>query len=69
MDALISQQTTTASLHDASKDSDAYSSDQKLTESNSVLGVNTKKGVTSLNVFALFYIAAIMTAVSGFINA
>ena len=34
-----------------------------------MLGVNIKRGVTQVNVFALFYIAAIMTAVSGYINA
>ena len=68
-DALISQQTTTASLHDTSKDTDTTSSEYKLRQTSSVLGVNTKRGVSALNVFALFYIAAIMTAVSGFINA
>lgn len=33
------------------------------------MGVNLKREVTFLNVFGLFYIAAIMTAVSGYINA
>lgn len=38
-------------------------------EPNNILGVNIKRGVTFVNVFGLFYIAAIMTAVSGYINA
>jgi len=35
----------------------------------SIFGVNIKRGVKFINVFGLFYIAAIMTAVSGYINA
>lgn len=42
---------------------------RSMKEQNNIMGVNTKKGVTFLNVFGLFYIGAIMTAVSGYINA
>ena len=51
------------------KESDTVAEYVKQLQPDSVLGVNVKRGVTQVNVFALFYIAAIMTAVSGYINA
>ena len=51
------------------KESDTVAEYVKQLQPASVLGVNVKRGVTQVNVFALFYIAAIMTAVSGYINA
>ena len=69
-DALVSQQATTyASFNDVGKESDTVAEYVKQLQPASVLGVNVKRGVTQVNVFALFYIAAIMTAVSGYINA
>ena len=69
-DALVSQQTTTyMSINDEGKESETVAEYVKQLQPNTVYGVNVKRGVSSLNVFALFYIAAIMTAVSGYINA
>ena len=58
---------TYASINDLSKSD--LTTERSKDLPNNILGVNIKKGVTFINVFALFYIAAIMTAVSGYINA
>ena len=55
------------SINDLTKAESTSATSQK--EVMNIMGVNIKKGVTFINVFGLFYIAAIMTAVSGYINA
>ena len=67
-DPLIRESVPTyASINDMMKSESISERTKELP--NNILGVNIKKGVTFINVFALFYIAAIMTAVSGYINA
>jgi len=67
-DPLINAEVPTyASINDLSN-SEKISEPSK-ESANNIFGINVKKGVTFTNLFALFYIAAIMTAVSGYINA